>query len=1041
MAKKKHARRTDASGGPAPSPRRQNKTLRRLFLLLILLLGLVAAAPTIVSQTPLRNYLLGMALPAPGSGWGIEAQSASLSWSGNQTMTGLSIVDPTGQPFLMVESITWDRSLLAIAAKWTDLGKVRLQKPTAYLVIRPDGSNAEDLLSEMLQEEGESSSTQLSLQVEVAGGTLHGLDTATRHGWSLTEANLIANLGGDVTGSANLVTTQNGAQGHLKFRLQPIEAGGQQLDLLAEQLPLQILQPWLARALPGAQLSGTVTIDAPQIRWMSDPERGLFVQTAGRLEGKQLAFTADALEGDRLICRQLSTPWQLSLADNKISIQQLAADAGWAKLRAQGSMALDELAALSLGKLPTNEMTVAGNVALGRLAAMLPRTLRLHEGVRIDSGQLEFQADGKPGAKGFGWTAQASVEDVAGSNRGQPIRWQEPIKAKVEFVDTPQGPQMEQLALSAPFAEAQFETRRDEISGAFQVDLEEFSRELGQFIDLSAWQLRGRGKGRLTLAREAGQQFPADADLEGTVTGLQVKSDSVSIDEPRVQFTGKLRWDAKTSSFASPEFLFVGNTLAFRARDLAVRRAANGAISATGGVALRADLERLSAAVGFHSGQDAVWPHGTAEAQLQVASRNGQVQTDFSTIVEQLQLLRNRPTASHSEILWNEPQLQLSGKAVYEIAADRVRLENVQLRGKTLQVSGLARVDQLRTAQLLEASGQLQYDARELARLLATYLGPDVQLQGDRQLRFQVAGRLSEANSGGKPLDWSQRWQVSADAGWSAASLYGLAVGPGKLQGTLQNGQIQVAPLNVAVGQGKLTARPQVSLTPGAQQVFLPRGPLLTKVNVSPEVSQTMLKYVAPVVAGATRTEGEFSINLGDSQVPLAHPEQARIVGQVSVHRLRVAPGPMMQEMETVIRQLKALSDGKQFLTAAASRKSTALTIADRHIDFQVVEGRVYHRNLEFEIDGVPITSHGSVGFDQTLALVFEIPLQEKWLGNSLRSLAGQTLQIPLRGTFQKPELDSRAVADLSSRFLQNAAGSLLEDEVNRQLEKLFRGR
>jgi hypothetical protein len=180
-------------------------------------------------------------------------------------------------------------------------------------------------------------------------------------------------------------------------------------------------------------------------------------------------------------------------------------------------------------------------------------------------------------------------------------------------------------------------------------------------------------------------------------------------------------------------------------------------------------------------------------------------------------------------------------------------------------------------------------------------------------------------------------------------------------------------------------------------------------------------------------------VNLANSYVPLGKPEQARVSGQLAVHHWRVAPGPLIRELETAIRQLKALSDGKQFLAADARPASTLLKIADRKIDFQVVEGRVYHRHLEFEIDEVPIRSQGSVGFDQSLALVFEIPLQAKWLGSNLRSLAGQTLQVPLQGTLQKPRLDARVIADLSRRFLREAATRALGDEVNRQLERLFR--
>ena len=46
----------------------------------------------------------------------------------------------------------------------------------------------------------------------------------------------------------------------------------------------------------------------------------------------------------------------------------------------------------------------------------------------------------------------------------------------------------------------------------------------------------------------------------------------------------------------------------------------------------------------------------------------------------------------------------------------------------------------------------------------------------------------------------------------------------------------------------------------------------------------------------------------------------------------------------------------------------------ERTIDVQVVDGRVYHRNLEFLVDDVPVRSYGSVGFDQTMAIVLQVP-------------------------------------------------------------------
>jgi len=243
------------------------------------------------------------------------------------------------------------------------------------------------------------------------------------------------------------------------------------------------------------------------------------------------------------------------------------------------------------------------------------------------------------------------------------------------------------------------------------------------------------------------------------------------------------------------------------------------------------------------------------------------------------------------------------------------------------------------------------------------------------------------------------------------------------------------------VGQGRLTAQPLVRLTPGAELIALSQGPLVTNVDISPEVSETMLKYVAPILDGATRAEGQFSIDLDLAEVPFGQPKQARVQGRLTAHRLSVSPGPMTSQLVTLIGQIEALTKRKQFLQAAASpRNKSFLTMSEQQVDFQVVEGRVYHRNLEFLIDDVPVRSYGSVGFDQTLALVIEIPIQDKWIERepALRGFAGQSLKIPIYGTFEKPRIDERAVADLSRQLLQGAATQAIGDELNRQFEKLF---
>jgi len=88
----------------------------------------------------------------------------------------------------------------------------------------------------------------------------------------------------------------------------------------------------------------------------------------------------------------------------------------------------------------------------------------------------------------------------------------------------------------------------------------------------------------------------------------------------------------------------------------------------------------------------------------------------------------------------------------------------------------------------------------------------------------------------------------------------------------------------------------------------------------------------------------------------------------------------------------------------------------------------------------LPITTHGSVGLDESLSLVAEVPIQAKLLGRdlSLGALEGQTLQIPIEGTLKKPRLDRRILQQLAGQLLQNATRGALIDEVNKQLDRLL---
>lgn len=1169
MAAKRRRRRMEEDEyeqDERPRPRRRrSRFLRRLFVLLLLACAAVAAAPTIIANTPLRDTLLGWAMP--DGRWGVKTGRAEFSWTGVQVLEGVELFDPAGKQLLMVGAVSLDRSLLALVTDQRDLGTLTVREPVLVVESRPGGSNVEDLLASVganppAAGAGASDSTLPVVVVEVVNGTVRGVDTVSQRTWTLNGGNATVKLGAEpvsleATGNATLSLGENQPAGQAKFRVQQIAADQYQIDLLADRLPLEPLQPWLARALPGAWINGAASTDA-QVLVATNSASGLQLQTTGRVETFDLSLQADALGGDRLQLGAVQAPWKLSLVGEEVHVEQLGLDADWARFQASGTFSLSELTALDLKNLPKRESKVSGQVQLEKLAAMLPKTLQLREGVWIDSGSLEFQAAGQPAQNGFTWRGAARVENVVGNDGRRAIRWTEPIEARIELVDSSQGPQLRELSFTAPFAEAKVATADERVNGNFQFDLQKLAAELGQFIDLGAWDFQGRGEGNLAIVPGTDRKFEALADVKltelnigesgklvwtepqlaievratgdavnlqpqqiataslslrgardtfdlgllepvatanawqpwklriegkgplaswagrlrpwvagvpdqlegeahlqakliaardqveilessGSVTQLRVRHGAMAIDEPRVEFSGDARFSAATGDVASRELQLVSSTLAFRSRDVVWRPGGEGVPTATGTIAFRADLERVSSAAGLVGNRDASWLRGAAVGQLNLTTNSRNVEADFSADLQPLEIVRATATGTQPEVAWTESLLQTKGKLSYALAEDRLTMDQLALNGNTVRLSGSATVDKLRGDGQVQAGGMLQYDSAALAKLIATYLGPEFQVQGDRQVKFDLAGQLRDP--GGAERHWSERWTVEADAGWTAASVFGLQVGQGQLQGRLRDGQLQIAPLDVTVGRGRLTSSPRAVLSPGPEQVVLPRGPLVTNVEISPQVSEAMLKYVAPMVAGATVAQGQFSVDLDSAQVPLAAPKQAYVQGRLHVHDLSVAPGPMIQQVAGLVRQIETLSKRDQLLQSmAAPQQTKALTMTDKVIDFQVSEGRVFHRNLEFLVDDVPVKSYGSVGFDQSLAIVLEVPIQQKWLGSerALQGLAGQMLQIPIHGTFQQPQIDQRALADLSQKLLQGAATQVIGDELNRALDRLF---
>jgi translocation and assembly module TamB len=488
---------------------------------------------------------------------------------------------------------------------------------------------------------------------------------------------------------------------------------------------------------------------------------------------------------------------------------------------------------------------------------------------------------------------------------------------------------------------------------------------------------------------------------------------------------------------ASKSAQLVSSAVSLAAQDVEIQTA-GGPPRATGIAAFRTDLARLAAWQAVPGQTPAFLPQGMVTGNLRFAQEANQVTAELNANGEKLSLGQLVGAAGYQTI-WQESQVNIRGLTSYEPANDRLAFRQFQVQSATLAVMADGQVDRLSTAADVNANGAVNYDLQQITPLLKPFVGEGVQLVGRDTAKFQATGSLAGAGNS----HWSQTLQARFDAPWQSANVYGLPIGPGKLGATLGQGMVRVDPLAIAVAEGQLTTAPQVRLDPEPRELTLPPGPVLTNVRISPEVSQAMLQYIAPVLSGATQSEGQFSLTLTNARVPLANAKKADMAGQLAVHSVRVVPGPMAKQWVELAQQIEAIAKKRDLASLAVRQPATLLAVQDQQVAFRVVDGRVYHKDMQFQVGDVTLRSEGSVGFDETVAILLHVPIQDKWIEGQamLVGLKGQSLSIPVGGTLRQPRLDQSAVSGLSRQLLQGAAQQAIGGELNKALDKLFKPR
>jgi hypothetical protein len=787
----------------------------------------------------------------------------------------------------------------------------------------------------------------------------------------------------------------------------------------------------LARMLPSTLLirEGTEITSAEVDLVASARQQPSGVSWTGLVETKRLAATANgrpvAWENPLAIqfaARETAGGVVIDRAVCTSSFLQVNAAGSLVDLSASADFDLARLVAELRQFSDLNNVQLAGQ---GRARLQLKRV-----------GEDQFAADADFQARGFQWITEHSRP------------WKEDnLVARASLNGALKGralARIEQASLTVDSGGDHLEARLREAIGepatatwpltcSWRGQLASWVPRLESCLGMTGWNLAGSGTLSATVNASTKAATIEHAKLD--VAEFLAQGHGWFVNEPALAATVSLKWDI-AGRRAELTTAKISAATAVAVVDQAVARSAlAGWTLDRGKVHVEGDLAQLARWRQDPRAPVAWQVFGKLSGDGQLAQAEGATAGQIDAVVDHLQIIdasrATKPTTKPA--VWREQRITLAARGRH--SGEQVHLDKVSVASNALRVEATGAMPAGQSGGNIDLKGTIAYDWELLAPLWRPYLGQEFQIAGRQSREFALRGQLS-----GSPLGADSWKNVSGEAsvGWTGMNAYGLRVGQGDVAAQLAAGLVRTRPIDFEISEGRLTVSPVARLTPAPAELTLPSGPLLTNVRLSPEICAEGLRFVTPILANATVAEGRFSISLDGGRVPLSDPGAADISGRMAM-KGQVKPGPIAQEFVGIIKELTTIVQrGK--LPDLRNLDGSLMKVDNSNVEFRLVNRRVYHRGLTITVGTTPVTTQGSVGLDESLSLVAEVPINARLLGAdlSLGALEGKTLRIPIEGTLQNPRLDRRALQDIPRQLLENAARGVLIDGVSKGLERLF---
>lgn len=608
-------------------------------------------------------------------------------------------------------------------------------------------------------------------------------------------------------------------------------------------------------------------------------------------------------------------------------------------------------------------------------------------------------------------------------------------------------------------------------------NLSSWQNRLRPFAAVDSWKLQGTMDLETSVAAT-----PQRVDIKKcsiVFENFEADGAGLVIQDPELTFATAGQWDMVAQKWTSAKTSLTGHSLAVDIENVECALGKQGIAKLSGMVDYEVDLKQVSEWMNAAAEKPSYYLVGMLTGKGTVTQQDAIMTAKLDSQIEKLVIagLKTSPEGKSAwEVLWKEPLLKMAATGNYDSSADKLLLEASSIDVDGLSVGTKGSMTACSTRQQIDLTGDIAYDWDALVKRFGESLSEHIQLSGKDHRPFSVQGSLASLSSGSPPVSHGKTpaTQVSlasksgtgaaetpanptsglmdfsgeAGLGWSAANVYGIVAGQGDISAKLNQGVCQFAPLDFTVNEGKLHLTPTVYLDREPAVLVLPEEKVIDQVRISPELCHGWLKFILPTLADSAQVEGKFSLDMQGATVPIYAPTTGSVDGKLSVHQVQVRPGPLALKIVSGIDQLQSIISRRPLGDLS---KDVWLEMPEQHVPFKLIEGRVHHEGLTFMVKNVVVKTSGSVGLDESIRLVAEVPVKDEWLGSNkiFAPLKGQSVQIPISGTLTNPQLDPRVFSNLTQQMggsllegvLKDQVGDKLDGALNNGLNRLLRGK